>query len=637
MPFHDAAATPVGEPNDEQPPAGRYRGVIGALLAAATLGALGTVVGGRAFSNTVLLDVALSFTIAAGILVGVLIADMRRHRSIEVPEIAQKQETAAATLTDGASEPTASTESAAAPADEHAKVATELFPDAGSKATRRTNWIPSLSETAASIERRIAKMDTLDRIRAATGIAGLVAAAVILGIESFPAALGLSATIASAVAYIAAAVLAAGVARYFRDVKSDELPEAAGLTQAARVLAWILLIAAVAIAAQWANLSSILTALHLVVLGIDVAVCLALLAPKTTTPDGVHFPVALGPLTMLGARANVLAGILDAAERQLGIDLRSTWAITVVRRSLEPLALSLVLVGWLSTSFTVVGLDEQGITERLGVPVGGDLPPGLHLHWPFPIDRVYRIPVQRAQSITVGHEGEEAPGPENVLWSVKHAENEFTLVLGNGRDLITVDAAVHFRVTNPRAWQYRSQNPTDALKALAYRAVMRNTVNRTLTEALSENVTVLTQRMREMVQRDADSLGLGVSIIGFTVGGMHPPVAVAPAYEGVVSAEIRKATAVVDAQVFRNQALPGAEAAAVVATNGARAEAAEALGRAAGEAWSFRALESQYRASPADYLFRRRLETMEKGLANRPFTVVDARFLRDGGELWVVP
>jgi len=121
----------------------------------------------------------------------------------------------------------------------------------------------------------------------------------------------------------------------------------------------------------------------------------------------------------------------------------------------------------------------------------------------------------------------------------------------------------------------------------------------------------------------------------FTVGGMHPPVMVAADYQAVVSAELRKVTAVVNAQVFRNQTVPAAEASVVVSTNTARAQGAQALARAAGEAWSFRTLESQYRAAPEDYLFRRRLETLEQGLAGRAFTVVDARIQRDGGELWL--
>jgi regulator of protease activity HflC (stomatin/prohibitin superfamily) len=439
----------------------------------------------------------------------------------------------------------------------------------------------------------------------------------------------LRAEIAAPLCLIAAG-LAATAARYLGDLDPAGLPDALGLCRLARVSAWLSGLAAVSIGLQWARQNAAVSVIYVLTVVFDIALSRSLFLGR---------PVGdMVSLSLLGSRPNILASILDTGERQLGIDLRSTWAFTVVRRSAEPLAIGLFLVGWLSTSLTVIGLQEQGLVERLGVPAGGEpLSAGLHIHWPWPVDRVYRVPVQRVQSLEVGHPGEEGGGPENVLWSVEHAPNEYTLVLGNGRDLITIDAAVQFRIVDARAWRYHCQNPADALRALALRAVMRNTVDRTLADALSENVARVTAQMRTMVQRDADALGLGVEILGFTVGGMHPPVPVAPAYEAVVSAGISKGTAVVNADAYRNQTLPEAEAAALANENAARGDSAQALARAAGEAWSFRALESQYRAAPAEYFFRRRLETLENRLAGRGFTVVDSRIIRDGGELWLTP
>jgi membrane protease subunit HflK len=309
----------------------------------------------------------------------------------------------------------------------------------------------------------------------------------------------------------------------------------------------------------------------------------------------------------------------------------------VVRSSAVPLGLGLLVMGWLSTALTVVRVEEQGLVERLGVPTTGPaLDPGLHAHWPWPIDRVARIPVRRVQSLTVGHEGEEEEGPEDILWARQHGSSEYTLLLGDGRDLIAVDAAVQFRISDPRAWRYRCQNPSDALRAIAYRAVMKSTVGRTLAETLSENVASLTTEMRIMVQADADDLGLGVEVVGFTVGGMHPPVRVAADYQAVVSAELDKTTAAIDAHAYRNEIVPAAEAEAIASGNAARADAAALRGRAVGEAWSFQALEAEYRAAPAAYRFRRRLEALEDALGGRPFTVLDARIQRDGGELWLM-
>jgi len=450
-----------------------------------------------------------------------------------------------------------------------------------------------------------------------------------------PLSLGSLAAIAALLGAAAGVTASAGV--YLAGVDPRRLPEGPGLSRGARVLAWILVLAALAVGLDWVGASRAVRGLHFLVLAVEAIVCVefVLVARGAARPDRA-FPSDVVVLAVLGSRANPLASAVDFAERQLGIDLRSTWALALVRRSAEPLAVALLALGWLCTSATVVGLEEQGLVERLGVPVAGDpLPPGLHLHWPWPIDRVVRIPVRRVQTLHVGHEGEEKAGPEDVLWAREHGEAEFTLLLGDGRDLIAIDAAVQYFVSDPRAWYYRSQNPADALRAIAYRAVMKSTVGRTLTQALSENVAALASQMRAMVQAEADSLELGVHVVDFTIGGMHPPVQVATDYQAVVSAALSKTTAAIEAQADRNTVVPAAEAAAVTAENVALADGALARAKAAGEAWSFRALESSFRAAPQEYRFRRRLEALESSLAGRHYTVLDARIQRDGGELWL--
>jgi len=469
----------------------------------------------------------------------------------------------------------------------------------------------------------------------ASGVIGLAAIAW-TGIRTFdvvPGRPSASMALLFAAGWLAAIGLTGAVVRYLRHLDNETLPEAPALCRGARVLWWMLMAATASIGLLWLPAGNSIQVLHWLMLALDGAVTYHFV---TSSADPEQDPLDAGVIRVLGGRLNVLASILDSAQQQLGIDLRSTWALTIVRRGLEPLVITLLFVGWLSTSIVVVGVQEQGLVERFGVPVSGALlEPGLHIHWPWPIDRVDRLPVGRVQMVEIGHEGEEAEGPENVLWAVQHAPVEFTLLLGDGRDLITIDAAIQFRIRDARAWRYDCQNPVEALSALGYRAVTRSTVNRTLSDALSENVTTLTSHMRDMIQQDADALGLGVEVLGFTVGGMHPPVPVATDYQAVVSAELQKTTAVVDAQTFRNTMLSEAQSSVFLGRNGARAGAAQALATAAGEAWSFRTIESQYRAAPDEYTFRRRLEALEDALKSRTVVVIDGRIQRDGGELWI--
>jgi regulator of protease activity HflC (stomatin/prohibitin superfamily) len=603
----------------------RYTSVIVLLLVAALLGMSVSFAGGMLLYNKVLLDVAVAQMISVGILLGVLARFFERHR----PPAAHIEPAIVVTADPGAN----------APGGE-ASLASEEAPAA--TGARRDPWIVKLRPWREMREQAIPQLLKAGHPRVicmVTGVAGALALALDLGRIDYVILPPVILEYAGIGIATVAAILSAVVARYLLNLDTAELPETRALGRAARVMCWLFCIAALSTVAEVFDQRPVIHVLHFAVVAILAAVTYALITTARSSPEAVEiFPVDLAPFAVLGSRPNLFASILDAGERQLGIDLRSTWALTVVRRTLEPLAICLLLLAWLSTSLTVVGLEEVGLVERTGVPVAGvPLEPGLHVHWPWPVDKVFRIPVKRVESLEIGHGGVESPGPENVLWAVAHAPNEFSLLLGNGRDLITVDAAVQYRVTDPHAWRYNCQNPAAALAALAYRAVMRNTVNRTLADALSENVAKLTGDMRSAVQRGADSLGLGVTVLDFTVGGMHPPVEVAPAYQAVVTAEIHKVTAVISANAYRNQVLPAAETYALVGSNAARAEGADALGRAAGEAWAFRTLEAQYHAAPEDYRFRRRLEALETGLMSRPFTVVDARYMRDGGELWTIP
>ena len=625
---------PQHDPNRES-----YVGVVVVLLAAALLGTAGLVIASWMVANLVLVDTAVILVMASGILVGVVTALITRTRrakdSDEAPNAAFTKDS-----DDGVREailPGSSSvngDSLLTDATERGRVA----PTPERHASRK-EAIARFAEAGARVGDEMRALGPIGMVRVGTAFVGVLGIFSALPVE--PATGSASALVVAIIAALSliAAGLALTAARYLAGVEPAHFPEGPSLSRGARVVAWIFVLAALSMGLVWAEQQTILRVLHYGVLLVAAASCYGLFTVRRSEGEALEtFPLDLPVLRILGSRTNILASILDAAEQQLGIDLRSTWALTVVRRSLEPLAITLALAGWLSTSLTVVGLEEQGLVERLGVPLTGQpLGPGLHLHWPFPVDRVFRLPVQRVQAIAVGHEGEEGNGPENVLWAREHAANEYTLLLGNGRDLITVDAAVQYRIADARAWRYHCQNPADALRAIAYRAVMRSTVNRTLSEALSENVVVLTARMRRMVQQDADALGLGIEVVAFTVGGMHPPVVVAPEYQSVVSAEISKVTAVVNAQVFRNQTVPATDAAVLVRENTAQADGANDLAKAAGEAWSFRTLESQYRSEPQEYVFRRRLETLEKNLAGRHFTVVDSRFQRDGGELWLNP
>lgn len=580
------------------------RGALLALTVLASVASVAALVSGLLSGRPLLLDVAVSLAFAAALLA----AETRdRHRPRAAMGVSGESE------------------AAQAPAATDAAASRAAGARGGATRVGRSRSLRAYPST-----------------RFAIGAVGGLATA--LATFATPAARELEGWVVVAVGtgLLAAAGAAASAARYLANLEQERLPAAAALTRGARVLGWLLVVAAAALVAEALGVRQAAAVAHLGAVGVNLGVVLGLLvAGARGRAEAPAEPLDLGVFRLLGSRNNPLSSLLDVADRELGIDLRSSWALVVVRRSIEPLALTLAVGWWLSTGLTVVTVQEQAIVERLGVPLATPLPPGLHLTWPWPVDRVERMAVSAVDQIEVGHEGEEEEseggGPEDVLWARQHEGAEYTLLLGDGRDLIAIDAVLHYRIRDLRAFRYALQSPRIALRAAAYRAVMRATAGRTLEQTLSENVAVLTSEMVAMVQADADALGLGVEVLSLAIGGMHPPVAVAADYQAVVSADLGRATAQVEARSEVELLLPAAHAASLSATSLATAEAVEVLAGAAGEAAAFRQLAQQERATPSQLRLRRRLESLTAGLSGRSYTVVDGRYLRDGGELWMMP
>src|SRR5262249_46782581 len=159
----------------------------------------------------------------------------------------------------------------------------------------------------------------------------------------------------------------------------------------------------------------------------------------------------------------------------------------------------------------------------------------------------------------------------------------------------------------------------------------RETVASNLDRLLTADRAELARRFTVALQQASDAQGLGLEILHVGFISLHPPVGIAGAYEDVVSAEIDGQTRVGRGRVYQETTLPNAQAGADRQIREAEAEASRRLADAEGAAARFRAALSAARASPELFRFRRRLEALEAGLADRRLFVIDHRLRAAGG------
>jgi HflK protein len=341
-------------------------------------------------------------------------------------------------------------------------------------------------------------------------------------------------------------------------------------------------------------------------------------------PEAVRSPIELLVAESLFLGANPIASALAMLEDRAGVNIRSSYVLSYIRRAIPITALAVALLFWVTTSLVCVEPYEVGIHSRFGKllphPLVG---PGLHLVLPWPIDRVDRISAGRVQTAGFGHDSPEAL--RYVLWSSTHAPQEYKLVLGEGRELVSLDTQVFYQIKDPVSFTLSSQNPLTMLHAFGYRSLMRETVSTDLDHLLSEDRTKLSDRLRDALQRDLDAQSLGIEVIRVAIASIHPPVDVAPAYEAVVSAQIERVRLATRARADREQAIPAAEAERLGSVRKAQADAATRLAAARGESIRFNTVQSAYRAGPEAYRERLWQETLEEAVAGKRLFLVEGK------------
>jgi regulator of protease activity HflC (stomatin/prohibitin superfamily) len=235
------------------------------------------------------------------------------------------------------------------------------------------------------------------------------------------------------------------------------------------------------------------------------------------------------------------------------------------------------------------------------------------------------------QTFAVGLESAEEAEKENtVLWTVSHSKDEFNLLVASRDTVTNSDAAkrsppvnllsvsipVQFQITNLTAWAYNNAQPDQLLEKIATREVVLYLVNADLNELMSGGRGAAAEALRDRIQAAADRRQLGARIIMVGLQDIHPPVAVAGAYEKVVGARQSAEAKINAARAYATttNALAGSLARRTILN--AEAEATRAKSLALARAASFTNQIPAYRAAPEIYTMRAYLQTLARNSAN---------------------
>lgn len=191
-------------------------------------------------------------------------------------------------------------------------------------------------------------------------------------------------------------------------------------------------------------------------------------------------------------------------------------------------------------------------------------------------------------------------------------------------NLIDIDFYMEYKVSDPVAYLYNSQNPEYILKNIALASIRSTVIDFTVDDAMTTGKAQIQADVKQKMQKALEKENIGLQIINITIQDAEPPTdEIVKAFKAVETAKQGKDTAINNANKYKNEQIPAAEANADKIVQNAEAKKAARIAEAEGQVARFNAMYDQYKLNPLTTKQRLFYETMEEVLSGLKVIIND--------------
>lgn len=262
-------------------------------------------------------------------------------------------------------------------------------------------------------------------------------------------------------------------------------------------------------------------------------------------------------------------------------------------------AAGLIAAGGLALDATYqIQEQEQAVLTTFGVPKAVT-ETGLHFKVPF-VQQVQKVNTT-IQGFPIGY----SMGNNEVV------ENEGIMITSD-YNFIDVDFFVEYRISEPVKYLYTSEQPEEILKNIAQSCIRTVIASYNVDEVLTTGKGEIQSKIKEMILNQMEEQDLGIQLVNITIQDSEPPTEeVMKAFKEVETAKQGKETALNNANKYRNEKLPEAQAQADQIIQDAEAQKQVRINEAEAEVARFNAMYEEYMKNPETTKMRMFYETME--------------------------
>lgn len=227
---------------------------------------------------------------------------------------------------------------------------------------------------------------------------------------------------------------------------------------------------------------------------------------------------------------------------------------------------------------------------------------GLHFKIPF-IQEVTLVDTT-VKGLEIGY-GENANGE---TYSIEHE----SIMITSDYNFIDCDFYISYQVTDPIKYLYNSDDPDDIVKNIAMSSIRSTISAYTVDTAITTGKAEIQSNVRAMIISELENEDIGITLVDASIQDVEPPTdKIIEAFTAVETAKQGKESSINEANAYRNEQLPAAEAEADRILQKAEAQKTARINEASGQAQRFQKEYEEYIKFPLITKQRMFLETME--------------------------
>lgn len=265
-----------------------------------------------------------------------------------------------------------------------------------------------------------------------------------------------------------------------------------------------------------------------------------------------------------------------------------------------------------------VSEQEQVIITQFGKVVSVQNA-GLHFKLPF-IQEKTRVNTT-TQGMPIGYNESGTNNPNEDTY-----DTEDSLMITKDFNFVNIDFYLEYKIVNPEKFVYNTSEPLETLRNLT-KASIRSTISKYLVdEVMTTAKSKIQSEVKDKLIAEMQKINLGIEVVNISVQDAEPPTKeVIKAFKAVETAKQGAETAINNANKYKSEKLPSANAEADKIIKEAEAYKESRINEAEGQVARFKETYKEYKKFPLITKKRMFYETLETVLPNLEVVITDGQ------------